>query len=112
MFNHPWNAQSAMELAKKQAEKERQIQTQLNELHKQTSTLSDVKELTKINIDCIKNVVNLTSENTETVKQIALMTAENQKSSTKQFWASIIVSGVALIIALGSLIVSIFQFYK
>lgn len=40
------------------------------------------------------------------------MTEENQKSSTKQFWASIIVSGVALIIALCSLIVSIFQFYK
>lgn len=39
MFNHPWNAQSAMELAKKQAEKERQIQTQLNELHKQTVNL-------------------------------------------------------------------------
>ena len=39
MFNHPWNAQSAMELAKKQAEKERQIQTQLSELHKQTVNL-------------------------------------------------------------------------
>lgn len=26
MYNQPWNAQSAMELAKKQAEKERQIQ--------------------------------------------------------------------------------------
>ena len=112
MFNHPWNAQSAMELAKKQAEKEKQIQTQLNELHKQTSTLTDVKELTRINIECIQNVVNLTSENTEIVKQIAKMTKENQKSSTKQFLASIIVSGVALIIALGSLIVSIFQFYK
>lgn len=112
MFNHPWNAQSAMELAKKQAEKERQIQTQLNELHKQTTTLTDVKEHTRINIECIQNIVSLTSENTETVKQIAKMTEENQKSSTKQFWASIIVSGVALIIALCSLIVSIFQFYK
>lgn len=112
MFNEPWNAQSAMELAKKQAEKERQIQTQLNELHKQTSTLTDVKELTRINIESIQSIVSLTSENTETVKQIAKMTEENQKSSTKQFWASIIVSGVALIIALCSLIVSIFQFYK
>ena len=112
MFYQPWNAQSAMELANKQAEKERQIQTQLNELHKQTSTLTDVKELTRINIECIQCIVSLTSENTETVKQIAKMTEENQKSSTKQFWASIIVSGVALIIALCSLIVSIFQFYK
>lgn len=112
MYNQPWNAQSAMELVKKQAEKERQTQTQLNELHKQTTTLTDVKELTRINIECIQNVVNLTSENTEIVKQIAKMTEENQKSSTKQFWASIIVSSVALIIALCSLIVSIFQFYK
>lgn len=39
MYNQSWNAQSAMELAKKQAEKERQIQTQLNELHKQTVNL-------------------------------------------------------------------------
>lgn len=112
MYNHPCNARSAMEIMNKQVEKEKQTQTQLNELHKQTSTLTDVKELTRINIECIQNVVNLTSENTEIVKLIAKMTKENQKSSTKQFLASIIVSGVALIIALGSLIVSIFQFYK
>lgn len=112
MYNHPCSARSAMEMMNKQAEKEKQIQTQLNELHKQTSTLTDVKELTRINIKCIQNIVSLTFENTETVKQIAKMTEENQKSSTKQFWASIIVSGVALIIALCSLIVSIFQFYK
>lgn len=107
MYNQPWSAQSAMELANKQAEKERQIQTQLNELHKQTSTLTDVKELTRINIECIQNIVGLTSENTETVKQIAKMTEENQKSSTKQFWASIIVSILALLIAIASLVISI-----
>ena len=107
MFNQPWSAQSAMELANKQAEKERQIQTQLNELHKQTSTLTDVKELTRINIECIQNIVGLTSENTETVKQIAKMTEENQKSSTKQFRASIIVSILALLIAIVSLVINI-----
>ena len=107
MFNQPWSAQSAMELANKQAEKERQIQTQLNELHKQTSTLTDVKELTRINIECIQNIVGLTSENTETVKQIAKMTEENQKSSTKQFWASIIVAILALLIAIASLVINI-----
>ena len=107
MFNHPWSAKSTMELANKQAEKERQIQTQLNELHKQTSTLTDVKELTRINIECIQNIVGLTSENTETVKQIAKMTEENQKSSTKQFWASIIVSILALLIAIASLVINI-----
>lgn len=107
MFNHPWSAQSAMELANKQTEKERQIQTQLNELHKQTSTLTGVKELTRINIECIQNIVGLTSENTETVKQIAKMTEENQKSSTKQFWASIIVAISALVISIVSLVINI-----
>lgn len=39
MYNQTWNAQSAMELVKKQAKKEKQIQTQLSELHKQTVNL-------------------------------------------------------------------------
>lgn len=112
MINQPWSAESVKRIAEEQAKKEKQIQAQMNELHQQTSTLSDVKELTKINIDCIKNIVNLTSENTETVKQIAQMTEENQKSSTKQFIASIIVSAAALIIAFSSLIISILQLYK
>ena len=112
MFELAWSAQSAKILAEKQTEKERQIQTQLNELHKQTSTLTDVKELTRINIECIQNVVSLTAENTETVKQIAKMTEENQKSATKQFIASIIVSAAALLIAGASLFVSIVQLYK
>lgn len=54
MFYQPWNAQSAMELANKQAEKERQIQTQLNELHKQTSTLTDVKSLQELILSVFK----------------------------------------------------------
>ena len=112
MPSEPWNAQSAKILADKQSEKERQIQTQLNELHKQTSTLTDVKELTRINIECIQNIVSLTSENTETVKQIAKMTEENQKSSKRQFWASIIVSTVALIIAIATLSINIIQLHK
>ena len=109
MFNEPWSAQSAKILADKQAEKERLIQTQLNELHKQTSTLTDVKELTRINIECIQNIASLTSENTETVKQIALMTAENQKSSTKQFWASIIISLIALVISIATLLTTLLK---
>lgn len=112
MFNQAWNAQSAKILADRQAEKERQTQTQLNELHKQTSTLTDVKELTRINIECIQNIVNLTSKNTETVKQIAKMTEENQKSSAKQFLASIIISASALFVAFASLVVSLIQLFK
>ena len=109
MSNEPWNAQSAKAFAEKQAEKERQIQTQLNELHKQTSMLTDVKDLTRVNIECIQNIVNLTSENTETVKQIASMTAENQKSSTRQFWASIIISLIALVISIATLLTTIIK---
>ena len=112
MFKEPWNAESATILADKPAQKEKQIQTQLNELHKQTSTLTDVKELTRINIECIQNIVTLTSENTETVKLIAKMTEENQKSSKRQFIASIIVSAAALLIAFSSLIISIIQLHE
>ncbi len=109
MINQPWSAESVKRIAEEQAKKEKQIQAQMNELHQQTSTLSDVKELTKINIDCIKNIVNLTSENTETVKQIALMTAENQKSSTRQFWASIIISLIALVISIATLLTTLLK---
>lgn len=109
MVNQPWNAESARRMAEEQTEKERQIKTQLNELHQQTSTLSDVKELIKINIDCIKTIVNLTLENTETVNQIALMTAENQRSSTRQFWASIIISLIALVISIATLLTTILK---
>ena len=112
MFNRAWSAESARRMTEEQAEKERQIKTQLNELHQQTSTLSDVKELTRVNIECIQSIVDLNAENTKTVKQIAQMTEENQKSSTKQFIASIIVSAAALIIAFSSLIISILQLYK
>jgi hypothetical protein len=106
MINQPWNAISAQKFAEEQAEKTKQTKTQLNELHQQTLALSDVKKLTEVNIECAKNIVSLTSENTETLKQIALMTAENQKSSTKQFRASIIVSITALLISIATLIVS------
>ena len=112
MINQPWSAQSTKIFTDRQAEKEKQIQTQLNELRKQTSTLSDVKELTRVNIECIQNIVNLTSENTETVKQIAKMTEENQKSSKRQFIASIIISATALLVAFSSLIISIIQLHK
>ena len=109
MINQPWNAISAKKFAEEQAEKTKQTKTQLNELHQQTLALSDVKKLTEVNIECAKNIVSLTSENTETVKQIALMTAENQKSSTRQFWASIIISLIALVISIATLLTTILK---
>lgn len=99
MSNQTWSAKSVKMQADKQMERNQQIYARMNELHKQTSTLTDMKDLTKINIECIQNVANLISENTETAKQIAQMTAENQNSSKRYFWASFVVSIVALIIA-------------
>lgn len=112
MFNQCWNAESVKRIANNHAEKANQIQTQLNELQKQTFVLASVQELTQINIKCIQDIVSLALENTDTIKQIAKMTEENQKSSVRQFWASIIVSVTALVIAFGSLLVSIFQYFK
>ena len=112
MHNQPWSAESAKRMAEEQAKQEQQIRIHLNELHQQTSALTDVKELTKVNIECTKNILGLTSENTKSVKLITEMTAENQKASTRQFWASIIISASALIIAAASLFVSIIQLHK
>lgn len=112
MFNESWSAQSAEKIWAEHKEKEAQPKKQTIELQKQTAALTDVKELTRVNIECIQSIVDLNAENTKTVKQIAQMTEENQKSSTKQFIASIIVSAAALIIAFSSLIISILQLYK
>ncbi len=65
------------------------------ELERHTEILNDAK--------------NITKENAEYVKKIAQLTLENQKISTKQFWASIIVSSVALMIALASFIFSVIK---
>ena len=100
MMNQPWNAASAGENFNKEKENAERIRTQIVNLQKQTQSLIDIKELTNANVECAKKVADLTSENVEIAKQIAKMTAENQKSSTKQFWASIIVSITALIISL------------
>lgn len=78
------------------ASREQILQTiQALELEKHTEILNDAK--------------NITKENAEYVKKIAQLTLENQKISTRQFWASIIVSSVALIIAIASFIVSIIK---
>ena len=98
MLNQPYSAQSAEEIWAEHQEQKAQPKIQTAELQKQTSVLEDMKELTKLNA--------------KYVKQIAELTIENQKSATKQFWASIIVSTVALIIAFGSLIISILQLHK
>ena len=98
MFSEPCSAKAVERYMAMEAEKEMQPKIQTAELQKQTSALADMKELTRLNA--------------EYVKQIAELTFENQKSATKQFWASIIISAVALIIAGASLFVSVVQLYR
>ena len=106
MLNEPWNAESFRQYAEKQKEEENRKLKHLNELNKQTSTLVDIKALTKINIECVKDIIILASENTMLVNQIAKMTEENQKSSKRQFMASIIVATSSLVVAILTLIFS------
>lgn len=69
-------------------ENEQFIQTE--ELKKQTLILNEAR--------------NLTNENAAYTKQVLECTLQNQKSSTRQFLASIIIAGVALIVAILTLI--------
>ena len=95
-----WNDNYPDDIWAQHIEKEVQPQKQTEELEKQTAILSILKKLTHINVKCVEDINRLTSKNAESVKQIVEMTLENQKSSNKHFWASIIVSTIAVIIAL------------
>lgn len=74
------------------AEHSRRLNMQTNEAKHQTSLLSEAKELSKEYINC--------------TRQILEYTRQNQISGDKQFKASIIISIIAIIIALASLIYS------
>lgn len=98
MNQQPLGSKLGEEVWEEFQEQQAQPQKQTVELQKQTLTLEDMKELTKLNAGY--------------VRQIAELTVENQKTANKQFWTSIIVSIVALIIAGASLYVSIIQLHK
>lgn len=63
---------------------------QAEELKKQTLILDEAR--------------HLTNKNAEYAKQALESALKNQKSSTRQFWASIIIAGAALIVAILTLI--------
>ncbi|GEM_PF-3603395 len=105
MLNQPNNAQSVEENHRREQASVQYKQTQLNELKQQTQNSSDIKMLTLANIECIKNILDLTTQNTQSVKQIEEMTLENQKSSQRQFCASIIIAGAALVVSIIALFV-------
>lgn len=87
------NAYAGMEVMKQiEAEQQRQLYLenqqiiQAEELKKQTLILDEAR--------------SLTNKNAEYTKQALEFTLKNQKSSTRQFWTSIIIAGASLIVAL------------
>ena len=96
-FNNVNSAQSFMQQKhlmdiEMRAKKEQldNLNQQTEEAKKQTSLLEETKEISHENVLCTKQMINCT--------------LENQKSSNRQFMASMVVSIVAIAIALGSLI--------
>ena len=76
-------------------ERANQAFTHTAELQKQTSILEDAK--------------SITHKNAEYVKQISEYTQRNEQSSKRYFYTSIIVSIVALAVAIGSFLLQLFN---
>lgn len=75
---------------KRQLYIENQQIIQAEELKKQTLILDEAR--------------HLTNKNAEYTKQALECTLKNQKSSTRQFWTSIIIAGASLIVAMLALL--------
>lgn len=63
MYNSPNSAKATMEYSQKQLEIEMQPKIQIAELQKQTSILSEAKELTLQNAQMTKELVECTKQN-------------------------------------------------
>lgn len=85
---------SAVSRVMKQIEGEQQ--RQLNLENEQFIQTEELKRQTSI----LEEARSLTNENAKYTKQVLECTLQNQKSSTKQFWASIIIAGASLIVAM------------
>lgn len=105
MAQEAWNATSAEKIRQNLSEKDRREQIQILSMNEQTNILSNLEKTNKQSAELVKMMLDFTKENTEHVKQIALLTKDNTKSSNRQFWASIIVSTAALIIAFAQLFI-------
>lgn len=95
-------------------QEKKQALQQVQTMEEQTDILYDLEALNRQSAELLAKSVSQTKQisryaeviaelskvNAEHVAQIAKMTQENQMSSTRQFWASIIVSIIAVIIAL------------
>ena len=98
MYQQAWNAESAMEMLKKEQEKNMQPKIQIAELQKQTFILSEAKDLTR--------------HNAEITKELVECTKQNQISSAKQAQASNRLAIVAIIISILALTVNIVQLFR
>lgn len=71
------------------------------EKYKKTAILQDKQSLFQImQIDELKNNTEALNKSKEVVEKIAEYTLQNQKPANKQFWASIIIAGAALMVSI------------
>lgn len=80
-----------------------QMQTN-HKLNMQISQLQKQIEENKKHTDILQSVKEQTLKNVRVSQKIAKCTLENQQSSNRQFWASIIIATMALVITIISLI--------
>ena len=106
MAQDAWNATSVEKNKQNLLEKDRREQVQILSMQEQTLILTELEKTNKQSAELVKMMLDFTKENTEHVKQIALLTKNNMKSANRQFWASIIVSTAALIIAFMQLFIN------
>ena len=126
MYNGGHSAQSFVKMREHMVEQELQPKIQAQKMDEQTDILYDLEAINRQSTELLAKsvaqtkqisryteiIAELSKVNAEHVAQIAKRTQENQKSSTRQFWASIIVSIVAMFFGIASFVVSLFHFYK
>ena len=126
MYNGGHSAQSFAKMREYMVEQELQPKIQTQKMEEQTDILYDLEAVNRQSAELLAKSVSQTKQisryteiiaelskvNAEHVAQIAKMTQKNQKSSTRQFLASIIVSIVAMFFGIASFVVSLFHFYK
>lgn len=90
------NVTNAKQLGEVMKQIEAEQQRQLYIENQQIIQAEELKRQTLI----LEEARSLTNENAKYTRQVLECTLQNQKSSTRQFWASIIIAGTALIVAI------------
>lgn len=104
MLNNSDNRLQNITNAKQLGEVMKQIEAeQQRQLYIENQQIIQAEELKRQTL-ILEEAKSLTIENAKYTKQALECAHQNQKSSTRQFWASIIIAGVALIVAILTLI--------